>query len=400
MKDERTMVKVYDAVMGSGKTTYIIEQMNKIENRNRRWIYITPNLTECERIQKACPSLNFQHPDGKKGSKLKDLQRLVEEGHNIVSTHAMVKNFTKETLELIINNDYHLVIDEAVDPCVRYDITSTDIKVLFDSGLVGIAEDGITLEWLKERPEHNFKYFYEYKLIQNENLVIFDFKSKSKCSKVFICEMTKAFFESFLRVTILTYQFEGSPLRAYFDLKAIGYKVDTKSIDKGVKVGHLIHVLDNKDLNEIGNHHWAMGKTHMTSKRGNLTCEKLSNNIYNVVNNKIKTVSKNVMWTTFKDCKEKVKGKGFTKGFVIHNQKATNDYANKTTLAYGLNLFMNSSIKSYFESRGIEVNEDLWALNEMLQWIFRSAIRNGEEIYIYVPSSRMRGLLLEWKKNH
>lgn len=348
------------------------------------------------RIAEACPSLNFQHPNSKRGSKLKDLQKLVEEGHNIVSTHAMVKNFTKETLELLINNGYHLIIDEAVDPCIKYDITTTDIKVLFDSGLVGIAEDGITLEWLQGRPEHNFKYYYEYKLIQNENLVMFDFKSKAKTSKVFICEMTKAFFESFLSVTVLTYQFEGSPLRAYFDLKGISYKVDTNSIDRGVKLGHLINVYDNKDLNDIGIHFQAMGKTHMTSKRGNITCDKLSNNIYNFVNNKVKTPSRDVMWTTFKDCRVKVKGKGF----VIHNQKATNDYANRKTLGYGLNLFMNSSIKSYYVERGIEVNEDLWSLNEMLQWIFRSAIRNGEEIHIYVPSRRMRELLLEWKKNH
>lgn len=393
---QQTDVKVLDAVMGSGKTTHIIEQMNRIENRDRKYIYITPNLTECERIAEACPMLDFKHPQVLKGSKLKDLQRLVSEEQNIVSTHAMVKNFTKETLELIINNNYHLVIDEAVDPCVKYDITSTDIKVLFDSGLVGIADDGITLEWLQDRPEHNFKYFYEYKLIQNENLVMFDFKSKSKCSKVFICEMTKAFFESFLSVTVLTYQFEGSPLRAYFDLKGIGYEIDTKSLDRGIKLGHLIHVYDNKDLNDLGNHQQAMGKTHMTSKRGSATCERLSNNIYNFVNNKVKTPSRDVMWTTFKDCKDKVKAKGF----VIHNQKATNDYANKTTLAYGLNLFMNSSIKSYYVERGIDVNEDLWALNEMLQWIFRSAIRNGEEIHVYVPSSRMRGLLLEWKLEH
>ena len=102
------------------------------------------------------------------------------------------------------------------------------------------------------------------------------------------------------------------------------------------------------------------------------------------------------MWTTFKDCRKRVKGKGFTKGFVVLNQKATNRYSHKTTLAYGLNLFMNVPIKRYFESRKVEVNEDLWSLNEMLQWLFRSAIRNGEPIDIYVPSRRMRELLLNW----
>ena len=54
----------------------------------------------------------------------------------------------------------------------------------------------------------------------------------------------------------------------------------------------------------------------------------------------------------------------------------------------------------YLETRGVEVNEDIWSLNEMLQWIFRSAIRVGRPINIYVPNVRMRGLLTEWIKEH
>ena len=43
-----------------------------------------------------------------------------------------------------------------------------------------------------------------------------------------------------------------------------------------------------------------------------------------------------------------------------------------------------------------EIDENKYALSEMIQWIWRSAIRNGEDIYIYIPSRRMRDLLLEW----
>ena len=38
----------------------------------------------------------------------------------------------------------------------------------------------------------------------------------------------------------------------------------------------------------------------------------------------------------------------------------------------------------------------MFALSEMLQWIWRSRIRQGESINIYVPSKRMRNLLLDW----
>lgn len=42
------------------------------------------------------------------------------------------------------------------------------------------------------------------------------------------------------------------------------------------------------------------------------------------------------------------------------------------------------------------MDAELYALSEMLQWIWRSRIRNGEEINIYVASKRMRGLLIRW----
>ena len=42
------------------------------------------------------------------------------------------------------------------------------------------------------------------------------------------------------------------------------------------------------------------------------------------------------------------------------------------------------------------MDEDLFALSEMLQFIWRSAIREGKDIHLYIPSSRMRGLLETW----
>ena len=53
-------------------------------------------------------------------------------------------------------------------------------------------------------------------------------------------------------------------------------------------------------------------------------------------------------------------------------------------------------IKGYFEDRGIKVQEDLHALSEMVQWIWRSQIRRGDPITVFIPSERMRSLLIDW----
>ena len=387
-------ITVYDAIMGSGKTSYIIQYMN--DNPHLRFIYITPNLAECDRIAKACPQLDFKHPSDERGTKLQDLQRLVECECNIVSTHATLSNFTAKTLELVQNRNYHLILDEAIEPCTEYPLKASDIQLLLDSKRVTVDEDGMTLVWLTEPPERGSKFYHEFNLIENGNLILFDFNGSKANKKVFIWEMTKGLFESFLSVTILTYQFEGSLLRTYFNLQGIDFTLDTKTLDKGVKVGHLITIYEGDDLNFIKNQK-GLASSLKSDKE---TCKKLGNHMYNYFRNKRKARSEDILWTTFKEASKFVKGKGFAKGFVVHNQKATNRYADKTTLAYGLNLFMPVPIKRYLESRGGEVKEDLWSLNEMLQWIFRSGIRKGKAIHIYIPSERMRGLLKEWLKSH
>lgn len=94
-----------------------------------------------------------------------------------------------------------------------------------------------------------------------------------------------------------------------------------------------------------------------------------------------------------------MKGKGYTKSFLTFNAKATNAYRNRTHLVYMVNVFMNVNDKKFYQKHGIEVNEDMFALSIMVQWIWRSAIRDGEEVYLYIPSSRMRNILINWIKS-
>ena len=65
-------------------------------------------------------------------------------------------------------------------------------------------------------------------------------------------------------------------------------------------------------------------------------------------------------------------------------------------MAYCLNKYINSVVKTFFDSKGIQTDEDTYAVSEMLQFIWRSAVREGNEIWVYIPSSRMRQLLKDW----
>jgi len=99
--------------------------------------------------------------------------------------------------------------------------------------------------------------------------------------------------------------------------------------------------------------------------------------------------------------KYRLQGKGYTKGFIPWTTRATNDYQDTHNLAFAYNLYMKPFEKQFFEDAGVIVNEDLLALSDLLQWIWRSAIRksDAERINIYIPSIRMRTLLYQWLNN-
>jgi hypothetical protein len=121
-------------------------------------------------------------------------------------------------------------------------------------------------------------------------------------------------------------------------------------------------------------------------------------NIYNYLRNICGANASNIIWTTKKDYEQKLKGRGFAKSFVACNLRATNEHADKWALAYAFNRFLNPYERSFFEDHGITVNQDLLAVSDLLQWIWRSRIRKGEPIMLYLPSSRMRSLLKAWSR--
>ena len=78
------------------------------------------------------------------------------------------------------------------------------------------------------------------------------------------------------------------------------------------------------------------------------------------------------------------------------NSRATNKYRDRASVVYPVNRYLNPFVKNFFTSNHIAIDEEGFALSEMLQFIWRSAIRDGHEIWIYIPSIRMRRLLKEW----
>lgn len=82
--------------------------------------------------------------------------------------------------------------------------------------------------------------------------------------------------------------------------------------------------------------------------------------------------------------------------WIASNARATNNYSDRHVLAYMLNLNPNPEIAKYFGKQGVSLSRDTFALAGLIQWVWRSAIRKGEPITLFIPSPRMLKLFVEW----
>ena len=157
----------------------------------------------------------------------------------------------------------------------------------------------------------------------------------------------------------------------------------------------MIQIVDSPKLNQIGADRFSLSKSWYD--RADSDVKQLKNNVYNCFFHIWKgTPTSERMWATYNDDISKLRGKGYTNAHVIFNKKASNEYRDRTALAYCANIYMNVNEKAFYTSRGVDVDEDTYALSILVQWIWRSAIRDGKPIKLYIPSRRMRELLLGW----
>ena len=149
-------------------------------------------------------------------------------------------------------------------------------------------------------------------------------------------------------------------------------------------------------MNAIGDDNYSLSYSWYNRESNKSNLDVIRTNIYNYFHNITKAKSSRCLWAAFKQSRERLSGKGYSKGYIAVNTRASNDYADRDVVAYVVNRFVNTNIMQFFRSKGIEPDEDLFALSEMIQCIWRSAIRNDEPITLYIPSKRMRGLLENW----
>lgn len=351
----------------------------------------------------------------------------------MVLSHELFKLLNDTAIDCIKEFDYTLFLDEEIEVVEQFGITQDDLKILKEQRLIETDPTSKRVMWLDSQYHGDFertkREIQQKALYEVEPNIIF-------------WQLPPGIFEAFHQVYIMTFLFRGSMLYLYFQKNGISFQYlhvekdsqgkyyfsqgyeEVSELEKS-RIKFLLDVHDGRlntnylpeskkkrDIQEYS----SLSSSWHQSRKNKEYINILKRNAMNYIQNYRHAPKNTVMWTTFKPAANKYESRRMKANcrwsgrircnectrpcgvnFVSCNARATNRYADRTTLIYLCNIFPVPPVVQYLsQGTTAEFDADLYALAQLMQWIWRSAIRRGEAVSLYLPSARMRKLLLDW----
>ena len=413
---------IKDAMMGTGKSTGIIKELNSKVKSDRQHdeptLIVLPYLKEIKRYKDECPGMDFKVPSTDNGctSKSEDLKRLLNLGENILCTHKLFELWDHDVASLIERGYYHIIIAEEVSCLKPLKTTATTIRELKTLKLIDIDPDTKRVVWERER-EKLYKTSGEYDAAKEHQKVRMDclcgsvymYGKEDNSTPFMVWEVPYRFFQIARSYTILTYRFDSSELAAFFRTHDIKYKIE--NVDPKRQAGliatakELISIIDPPPTVQ----QLTKGRNSLSINWYKNACTKKNmESIRNSISNYLRRIpgvrAEDVIYTCPKEYST-AKGRAGKKHMAIPSYKnrhipwttkGTNDYRHCNTVVYIHNVFPNVNVQKYLNDKGANWNDNEYALSCLLQFLWRSCIRDGKPVRIMIVNTRMRKLFEDW----
>lgn len=417
-------VTIHDFGCGYGKTTKMIEGFKDDE----RYLVIVPYLTEVKRVIENAEVPFFEPETNDCGATKQDsLRDLAFRGENIVTTHAMYYKLVEIAREGLLSS-YQIVVDEVVDPLKALGRTPSKMAwedIYIANGYVTVNEIGLvslTSKWLANREELAGDLNDQVmNAALNGSLYVHN-------SSTFLWCLPSELLFAGKSLAVYTYHAEGSALYSYLKKLGVTPSILTDEAYDQFFRAQTRDLLTIKDLSittpspkgppkPVSFSYSAQGK-HSKAEIGAvaLALKNLSrSDLKDVpVGDVLITCAKESWYRNGKGpneltgSSEKPKAGGyavnsrlFEKAVWIPNTtRGTNAYANTSHLIYLYDKNFNPVIYQWLlkgeTKETIDKVLEHFAVAELIQWLYRSRIRRGEPVTLYIASSRMRGLLEKW----
>lgn len=415
-------VRIVDRPCGFGKTTEMISSFDP----QKRYLVITPLLSECERIIRAA-SVEFVQPEvdwnGRgHATKLENLEHHLRRHRNVVTTHAMFDNLV-ETVRAGMLADYEIVIDEVIavaDSTISVNKRSwKDLYV--NPGYVHVDPlDGRVIPTGRWDEDYDDTLDPSIRVAANSGRLFHI--ADGTLLKVIPGELMQAGRS----LTVYTYKAEGSLMFAY--LKRLGLNPVHDRGDPAIEAefkAQARELVTVKPIKALEKYRFSYSaQTGTGSKKLDAAVPKAleslrkSPSLRDVPLENILTTCVKSKW--FRDGKSpsvnssgeeitlfrpgpfakgsRIAPSGMNKGRAIwlpNTTRGTNDYSHASHLIYLYDQYLNGHIHRWFGGADT-ISIDDYALTEFIQWVWRSRIRNGKPITLYVASPRMIDIFEGW----
>jgi hypothetical protein len=226
--------------------------------------------------------------------------------------------------------------------------------------------------------------------------------------KMFIWALPQSILTGGRSVTVMTYKPEGSMLLAYLRKLGLPFEVTNDNQleeDFRAKAAELITIEDIGALSK-NNFSYTGQVAGMSSSS---YYSKVSRSLKNLKERKLIGVDiYDILITCKKDAWLKASNDNQPKpgvfaknsrlkdaNWIANTTRGTNDYMHCSHLIYLYDQNINPILARWLGNSSQDF-KDSYALTELIQWVWRSRVRRGEPITLYLPSPRMRRLFEEW----
>lgn len=405
------VVKVLDNLMGRDRSEAAVGWIKR--NPKEKYIYITNSLEHSVGyLRENLSGVEFVTANSNRGGE--DLLSLLKRGSNVITSGNSLLSLSGIDFEFLLKHKYTLIMEgeiEVVKP-FRGMSSKDDIGILEEAGSVTIDYNNLgKVTWVRD---YEFGSYDEIKSLAKAGVLHATPKSSNK--NIYVSVVPTDLLLYCKEVVILTYLFEGGILHKLLQLRGFSFEdvclYDEKPLKEFVADRVRLHEVDRSSLPEG----CTLSYSYLTKLQRKVDAKGIHNTILKCYRKSLSGRRDSLTETMVTLPKINAKGLGnkkkddklvllggkiSPKTWVACNSKNYSKYTNKTRLIHSFNRFPSTEVESFIgfwskEFGGGGFNRNLFALKELLDWIYLSALSVGAEVDLFIVSERMERIFRNW----